>query len=120
MKGYQIKTVKKGLDVIIYLESHQIPFTKAEVKRRTGLGFYVISDLITALTQNYNKREHGFNMPKMFDMDKDGYLTMRNIRNYKDNSIYFLISSAMSFNKEIRETQHHFKIRYIREHKKNA
>lgn len=117
-KGYQISTVKKGLDAIIYLESHQIPFTKAEVQRRTDLGFYVVSDLINALTQNYNKREHGFNMPKMFDVDKDGYLTMRNIRNYKDDSIYFLISFAMSFNKEIREAQHRFKIKYIRDHKK--
>ena len=59
-------------------------------------------DFLTAVTQGYNQKEHGFALARIFDMDENKCLHQRETRNPKDASLYVLIGAAMNHSKKVR------------------
>lgn len=119
-KGYQEKTAKKGLKAIAAMERSKTPFVITKFMEATGLDFYASTDFFNAVTHGYNEKDNGFNLARMYDVDASNYLTQRETRNPKDNSLLVLVRSAMNQEKSIRINKRELKLESKKFCKKHA
>ena len=102
-KGYQKRTVNKMWNSVVHeFERKSRPISITGLMKATKVSNEAAKDFLTAVTQGYNQKEHGFTLARIFDMDENGYLHQRDTRNPKDASLYVLIGAAMNHSKKVR------------------